>query len=133
MIRQLHMRLNRSVDSNKWTEDRFLTFDMADPRIKQLKIKTGVVKRIAKEKTSYEKEAEQEKKRAEKFASEGKDEHVIKKQNEVVQEALMMIPDTQRRLVKAYDELKSETSFVFFCFSLLLTSFVFRFSLLLTC
>lgn len=36
---------------------------MADPRIKTLKIKTGVVKRLAKEKVVYEKEAEQQKNR----------------------------------------------------------------------
>ena len=36
----------------------------------------------------------------------GKDEHEVKKQEEVLQESLMMVPDCQRRLVKAYDELK---------------------------
>lgn len=36
---------------------------MADPRIKTLKIKTGVVRRLAKEKVVYEKEADQQKNR----------------------------------------------------------------------
>lgn len=45
---------------------------MADPRIKTLKIKTGVLKRIAKEKTTYIKEVGIEQERYEKFKSEGK-------------------------------------------------------------
>ncbi|PSN42453.1 Tubulin-specific chaperone A [Blattella germanica] len=79
---------------------------MADPRIKALKIKTGVVKRVAKEKVMYEKEAEEQRQRIQKYKDQGKDEHDIKKQEEVLQESLMMVPDCQRRLVKAYDELK---------------------------
>ncbi|XP_050298021.1 tubulin-specific chaperone A-like [Anthonomus grandis grandis] len=79
---------------------------MADPRIRTLKIKTGVVRRLAKEKTVYEKEAEQQRNRIEKYKSEGRDEHDIKKQEEVLQESLMMVPDCQRRLFKAYEELK---------------------------
>ncbi|XP_055696607.1 tubulin-specific chaperone A-like [Lutzomyia longipalpis] len=78
---------------------------MADPRVRQLKIKTGVVKRLAKEKISYEKEADQQKNRIEKFKDEGKDEHVIRKEEEVLQECLMIIPDSQRRLKKAFEEL----------------------------
>lgn len=45
---------------------------MADPRLKQLKIKTGVVKRLAKEKVMYEKEAENQRNRIQKFKDEGK-------------------------------------------------------------
>lgn len=78
---------------------------MADPRIKTLKIKTGVVKRLAKEKTTYEKEAEQQRNRIEKLKREGKDEYDIRKQEEVLQESLMMVPDCQRRLALAFDEL----------------------------
>jgi len=70
---------------------------MADPRVRQIVIKTGVVKRYAKEKISYEKEAEKEKNRIEKFREEKRDEHDIKKQEEVIQECLMMVPDCQRR------------------------------------
>ncbi|GBP18692.1 Tubulin-specific chaperone A [Eumeta japonica] len=80
---------------------------MADPRIRQIKIKTGVVKRLAKEKTVYEKEAEQQKNRIEKLKDEGQDEHIVRKQEEVLQESLMMVPDCQRRLVKAYMDLQS--------------------------
>ncbi|CAH2258718.1 tubulin-specific chaperone A [Pararge aegeria] len=80
---------------------------MADPRIRQIKIKTGVVKRIAKEKVVYEKEAEKQKIRIQKIKDEGQDEHNIRKQEEVLQESLMMVPDCQRRLAKAFTDLKN--------------------------
>ncbi|XP_028038014.1 tubulin-specific chaperone A [Bombyx mandarina] len=80
---------------------------MADPRIRQIKIKTGVVKRIAKEKVVYEKEAELQKNRIQRIKDEGQDEHNIRKQEEVLQESLMMVPDCQRRLIKAYTDLKT--------------------------
>ncbi|KAL1489150.1 hypothetical protein ABEB36_014091 [Hypothenemus hampei] len=79
---------------------------MADPRIKTLKIKTGVVRRLTKEKTTYEKEADQQKNRIGKLKNQGTDEHTIKKEEEVLQECLMMVPDCQRRLFKAFEELK---------------------------
>ena len=44
---------------------------MADPRLRQLRIKTGVVTRITKEKQSYEKETEQEKERLLKLKHKG--------------------------------------------------------------
>ena len=52
---------------------------MADPSIKQLKIKTGVLKRVGKEKLSSMKEADQQKLKIEKMKKNGKDEHEIKK------------------------------------------------------
>jgi tubulin-specific chaperone A len=74
---------------------------MADPRIRQITIKTGVVKRLTKEKTIYEREAENQKTRIEKLkADEHGDEHMIRKQEEVLQESLMMVPDCQRRYNK---------------------------------
>jgi tubulin-specific chaperone A len=79
---------------------------MADQRIKLLKIKTGVVKRLAKEKTCYEKEAAQLYEKVEKMKADGKDEHDIKKQGEVLQESRSMIPDTERRLRHGYEDLK---------------------------
>ena len=80
---------------------------MADPRIKQLKIKTGVLKRVGKEKLSYRKEADQQKAKIEKMKEDGKEEIEIKKMGEVLQETLMMIPDCHRRLVAAHAELTS--------------------------
>lgn len=78
---------------------------MADPRIRTIKIKTGVVKRLAKEKTVYEREAEQQKVRIQKLKDEGKDEYDIRKQEEVLNESLMMVPDCQRRLAVAFEDL----------------------------
>lgn len=80
---------------------------MSDPRIRTLKIKTGVVKRLAREKIMYEKEAAQQRERIQKLKEQDKDGYDIKKQEEVLQESLMMVPDCQRRLVKAFEELKS--------------------------
>ncbi|XP_076641086.1 tubulin-specific chaperone A-like [Halictus rubicundus] len=79
---------------------------MSDPRIRILKIKTGVVKRLAKEKVMYEKEAAQQRERIQKLQEQDKDGYDVKKQEEVLQESLMMVPDCQRRLVKASEELK---------------------------
>lgn len=70
---------------------------MADPRLRQIKIKTGVLKRLTKEKTVYEREIDQQKARIEKLRNEGKDEHVMKKEEEILTESLMMVPDTHRR------------------------------------
>lgn len=70
---------------------------MTDPRLKQIKIKAGVVKRCTKDVTSYAKEADVQQGKVEKLKSDGKDEHDIRKQEEVLQECLMMIPDSKRR------------------------------------
>ncbi|XP_017543018.1 tubulin-specific chaperone A isoform X1 [Pygocentrus nattereri] len=53
---------------------------MADPRIRQIKIKTGVVKRLAKEEVLYIKEAKQQEERIERLKAEAGDEYLIKKQ-----------------------------------------------------
>ncbi|NP_001180239.1 tubulin-specific chaperone A [Nasonia vitripennis] len=79
---------------------------MSDARLRILRIKTGIVKRLTKEKIIYESEANQQKERIKQYKEQGKDEHLIKKQEEVLQESLMMIPDCQRRLFKAHEELK---------------------------
>lgn len=70
---------------------------MADPRLRQITIKTGVVKRLSKEKTVYEKEIDQQKARIEKLRNQGKDDHVMRKEDEILQEAMMMVPDSHRR------------------------------------
>ncbi|XP_041816433.1 tubulin-specific chaperone A [Chelmon rostratus] len=78
---------------------------MADPRIRQIKIKTGVVKRLAKEEVAYTTEAKQQEERVERLKAEGTDEYVIKKQVEVLQESRMMIRDCHRRLAAAHADL----------------------------
>ena len=47
---------------------------MSDPRLKQIKIKTGVLKRVGKEKLSYRKEADQQKAKIEKMKEDNRDE-----------------------------------------------------------
>ncbi|XP_015668180.1 tubulin-specific chaperone A [Protobothrops mucrosquamatus] len=78
---------------------------MADPRVRQIKIKTGVVKRLAKEKVMYEKEAKQQEEKIEKMKAEDGENYAIKKQTEILQESRMMIPDCQRRLEAAHSDL----------------------------
>ncbi|XP_053195383.1 tubulin-specific chaperone A [Scomber japonicus] len=78
---------------------------MADPRIRQIKIKTGIVKRLAKEETAYINEAKQQEQKIERLKSEAEDDYVIKKQMEVLQESRMMIPDCRRRLTIAHADL----------------------------
>ncbi|XP_066961310.1 tubulin-specific chaperone A [Macrobrachium rosenbergii] len=80
---------------------------MADPRIKQLRIKTGVLKRTCKEKISYEKEAEQIQEKIKKMQEEGQDVYYIKKQDQLLQETQTVIPDCQKRLNAAYQDLKA--------------------------
>ena len=81
----------------------------ADPRIRQIKIKTGVVRRLAKEELSYIKEAKQQEEKIERLKAEAGDEeqqYVIKKQLEVLQECRMMVPDCRRRLTAAHADLQ---------------------------
>ncbi|XP_016126844.1 tubulin-specific chaperone A [Sinocyclocheilus grahami] len=72
----------------------------------QIKIKTGVVKRLAKEEVLYIKEAKQQEEKIERLKAEAGDEYVIKKQLEVLQESRMMIPDCHRRLATAHADLQ---------------------------
>ena len=78
----------------------------SDPKLKKLRIQTGVVKRCGKEKLSYRKEANLQKEKLEKMKQEGKDDIQIKNMSEQIQESLMMIPDCHRRLEKAVGEIK---------------------------
>lgn len=52
---------------------------MADPRLRQLTIKTGVLRRLTKEKTVYEREVHEQRARIEKLKAAGKDDHVLRK------------------------------------------------------
>ncbi|XP_033099247.1 tubulin-specific chaperone A-like [Anneissia japonica] len=79
----------------------------ADPRLRQLKIKTGVLKRCAKEKVMYEKEADEIAAKIERMKADNKNEYDIRKQNEVLAESKMMIPDCKKRIEAAYRDLES--------------------------
>lgn len=80
---------------------------MGDSRVRQLKIKTGVVKRISKEKCTYEKEVEIEKERLVKYKEQEKEAAAITCQEQVIQETVMMVPDCQKRLLVAWHDLKT--------------------------
>lgn len=79
---------------------------MADPRIKQLRIKTGVLKRCCKETISYKKEADQIQEKIKKMQEEGQEVYYIKKQDLLLQETQNVITDCQKRLNNAYQDLK---------------------------
>ncbi|KAK9701895.1 Tubulin binding cofactor A [Popillia japonica] len=80
---------------------------MADPRLRTIKIKTGVVKRLTKEKVVYEKEAENQKQRVERYKKEGKDEYEVRKQEEVLQEAY----DELQQILSTEVDLKDKEEF----------------------
>ncbi|ORX78943.1 tubulin-specific chaperone A-like protein [Basidiobolus meristosporus CBS 931.73] len=74
---------------------------------RHLEIKTGVVKRIYKEGLYYIKEKDQQQAKIDKMVENGEDEYDIKKQREVLDETLRMIPDGKKRLAAAYQELQT--------------------------
>uniref|UniRef100_A0A915PXL1 Tubulin-specific chaperone A n=1 Tax=Setaria digitata TaxID=48799 RepID=A0A915PXL1_9BILA len=75
--------------------------------IKDVSIKTGVVKRLVKELCYYEKEEERLAMKLKTLqASNDVDEHVVKKQAELLQETKLMIPECARRLLNSVENLK---------------------------
>lgn len=80
---------------------------MSSLAIKQLKIKSSVVKRITKEVHYYEKEVEKEKQRLDKMRNEGKDDYALKYQEKVIRESESMIPHCKHELQQAYKELNT--------------------------
>ncbi|XP_061603150.1 tubulin-specific chaperone A [Phyllopteryx taeniolatus] len=78
---------------------------MADPRIRQIKIKTGVLKRLAKEEASYRTEAKQQEEKIEQLKAAAADSFLIKQHMASLQETLMMIPDSRRRMTIAHGDL----------------------------
>ncbi|GAA5843352.1 hypothetical protein JCM3766R1_002927 [Sporobolomyces carnicolor] len=74
--------------------------------MRQLGIKAGVVKRLVKEVASYKQEAEQTKATADKMAAEGQDEYEVKQARRIHADSLQMIPDSEKRLAKAIEELE---------------------------
>jgi len=74
--------------------------------LRDLKIKTGVVKRLFKEEKSYHQEVENQKKRIERITENGADSYDIAKQNEVLEESQQMIHQVQTKLKEAYKVLQ---------------------------
>jgi tubulin-specific chaperone A len=77
-----------------------------DSAEKKVKIQLGVCKRLIKEVASYEKEVTVNEARVQKLRDDGIDEYTIRKQEEVLQESYMMIPDSKSRLEKAVEDLR---------------------------
>jgi tubulin-specific chaperone A len=71
----------------------------------KLKVQISVCKRMQKEVASYEKEVVTNEARVQKMRDDGRDEYDIRKQEEVLQESYMMVPDSKSRLEKALGEL----------------------------
>ena len=72
---------------------------------RQLKIKSGIVKRITREFESYLKEVAKDKDRIEKLRENGAEAHDVRKQEEVLQETISMVPNTRKRLQDALEDL----------------------------
>lgn len=80
---------------------------MADKQLmRQLKIRTGSVKRIHKDLTSYVQEAADQQAKIDKLVASGADEFVIKKQREVLEETRVMVSDSRERLQEARSDLQ---------------------------
>uniref|UniRef100_A0A2K6W7A9 Tubulin-specific chaperone A n=1 Tax=Onchocerca volvulus TaxID=6282 RepID=A0A2K6W7A9_ONCVO len=81
---------------------------MTDPTVlKDIAIKTGVVKRLVKELCYYEKEEEKLMNKLQTMQAGGDvDEHILKKQVELLQETKQMIPECARRLMNSIENLK---------------------------
>lgn len=75
---------------------------------RQLKIQTGVCKRLAKDVTSYEKEGAEEKSQVDALADAAADEETqcrLKQAREALAETLAMVEDSRRRLDEALPRL----------------------------
>ena len=68
---------------------------------RSLKIKTGIVIRTIKELHSYQLEAVKDKQRIQNLINENSSESSVKKQEEVLNETISMIPNTRTRLAQA--------------------------------
>ncbi|KAL4227632.1 hypothetical protein ACF0H5_013073 [Mactra antiquata] len=80
---------------------------MADPRVRNIKIKTGVVNRLTKEKVYYEKESVNIEEKIQKMKDNKEDEYNIKKKGELFDESKSMICDAEKRLRVAIEDLQN--------------------------
>ena len=75
--------------------------------VKQLKIKTGTVKRINREYHSYEEELKVERERLDKMRAGQAEDYSVKKQQDIIQESISMLPNTKKRLRDAVEDLQA--------------------------
>ncbi|KAG0082612.1 hypothetical protein BGZ93_008388 [Podila epicladia] len=74
---------------------------------RDLSIKTNVLKRLAKEQVFYNEEKQRQQKRIDDMVAKDPENYDIKKQREVLDETLDMLPDVERRKKVAHQELAS--------------------------
>merc|ERR1712054_532069 len=74
---------------------------------RDLKIKTGICKRMIKEVAYYKKETLENEERVQKMKDDGIDQWTVKKAQEVLDESVMMIPDSERRMKEGIEDLYS--------------------------
>ncbi|KAG0244733.1 tubulin-specific chaperone A [Mortierella sp. GBAus27b] len=74
---------------------------------KDLTIKTKVLQRLLKEHTFYLKEQEKQQKHIDTMVQDKKDDYDIKKQREVLEETVSMLPDVERRIKSARFDLET--------------------------
>ena len=98
---------------------------------RQLKIQLGILKRMVKETQSYEKEVVDNESRVQKMKDDGKDPYDIRKQEEVLAESHMMIPDSKNRLETTIDSLENFLVLIFYIAFLSFVSHPFLLFLLL--
>ncbi|ADV21790.1 co-chaperone [Cryptococcus gattii Ru294] len=80
--------------------------DETSQTLRQLKIKTGVVKRLHKEESSYIQEVEDQQKVVEKLKADGADGADIRAAERVLKDSEMMVPRTRRSLEEAFQALE---------------------------
>eukprot|EP01038_Epipyxis_sp_PR26KG_P004658 gene4658-6545_t len=78
-----------------------------DSSTKKLKVQIGICKRMIKEVESYKIEVTRNEARIQKMRDDGKDPYDIRKQEEVLQESYMMVPDSTTRMEQTLEELSS--------------------------
>ena len=79
---------------------------MEGDSVKKLRIKSGIVKRLIRDYRSYEAEVQKDRERINQYKESGSSDESLRRQEEVLEETIRMIPDTRRRLVEAYNTLK---------------------------
>ena len=82
-----------------------IDFHQTDNNTKQLRILTGVVKRLGKEKFHYLEEIELNTVEIEKLREAGKDKHDMKQAITVLDETKLVILVTERKFIEAYQKL----------------------------
>ena len=75
--------------------------------LREVKIKTGVLKRNHKDYHSYKEEAKKQEAKIADMRDKGADEYDIKKQEEGLTETMNMLPDCKSRIQKALDDLQA--------------------------